>query len=112
MSEDIWVVAGKPKGTPPVVGELYEIRDSRKGTFNAKVLEVGDPFATVEVFEGKPKFMSLDYKLNYNGIVSVRASLAYFIPLKPANKASSGRAKRGAKSKSLNGKGGSKAARQ
>jgi len=84
MTEDIWVVAGKPKGTPPVVGELYEIRDIRKGTFNAKVLEVSDPFATVEVFEGKPKFLSLDYKLNYNGIVSVRSSLAYFISLKPS----------------------------
>lgn len=90
MSEDIWVVAGKPEDTPPVVGELYEIRDSRKGTFRAKVLEVDDPFAIVEVFEGKPNFISLDYKLNYNGVVSVRASLAYFIPLQPANKASSG----------------------
>lgn len=76
-----WVIAGKSDDAIPEVGKLYEIRDNRKGTFTGKILEVNGNFATVEVVEGEPKFISLDYKLGYNGIVSIRNVLVYMIEL-------------------------------
>lgn len=81
MTEETWVIRGQPEGTAPVVGHLYEIRDSRKGTFNGKVVEVAGNTATIEVTEGEPRFASLDYRLGYNGLVKIRASLAYLIEL-------------------------------
>ena len=85
-----WVIARQPDNAIPVIGQEYEIRDSRKGTFKGKILSVNGEWADVEVTDGKPKFISLDYKLGYNGYVSIRAGLVYLIALEPANKASSG----------------------
>ena len=80
MNKDSWVVNGQAEGVPPIVGQEYEIHCSRKGTFSGKVLEINGDFATIEVTDGQPHFISIDYKLGYNGIVNVRNSLAYFIP--------------------------------
>lgn len=82
-----WVIARQPDNAVPVVGQEYEIRDSRKGTFCGKILNVHGEFADVEVTEGSPKFRSLDFKLQYSGYVSIRAGLVYLIELEPANTA-------------------------
>jgi hypothetical protein len=74
-----WVIAGKPDDAVPTVGREYEIRDRRKGTFSGRILAVNGEWAEVEVTKGKPYFMSLDYKLGYNGFVSIRAGLVYLI---------------------------------
>jgi hypothetical protein len=81
MDGETWVIKGAPAGALPEVGREYEITDSRKGTFAGKVLEVNGDFAKVEVTKGKPKFMSAGYRDSYDGIVSVRASLATFAPI-------------------------------
>jgi hypothetical protein len=81
MTGENWVIKGEPAGALPEVGREYEITDSRKGTFAGKVLEVNGDFAKVDVTKGKPKFMSAGFRDSYDGIVSVRASLATFVPI-------------------------------
>lgn len=79
--EDKWIIAGKPDGEEPKVGTVYEIRDSRKGTFWGKIINVRDNFADVEVTKGKPEFISDAYKMSYSGYCSIRSGLCYLIEI-------------------------------
>jgi hypothetical protein len=74
-----WVIAGKPADAVPVVGQEYKIRDSWKGTFSGRILTVTGEWADVEVTKGKPRFISMDRRLGYNGQISIRACLVYLI---------------------------------
>lgn len=85
-----WVIARQPDNAIPVIGQEYEIRDSRKGTFNGKILNVRGEFADVEVTSGVPHFAGFASKLAYDGYLSIRAGFVYLIALEPANTASSG----------------------
>ena len=76
-----WVIASKPDDAIPEIGKLYEIRHSRKGIFYGKVVRVEGGWADVDVVEGKPKFISWDAKLSYDGQVTVRDSLVYLIEI-------------------------------
>jgi hypothetical protein len=79
--KESWVIAGEPKEAVPQIGQEYEVRDSRKGTFRAKVLEVDGIMAAVEVTDGAPRFASLGARLEYEGRLTIRAGMVYLIPL-------------------------------
>lgn len=98
-----WVIARQPDTAIPAIGQEYEIRDSRKGTFTGKILNVRGEFADVEVTSGVPHFAGFESKLAYEGYLSIRAGLCYLIAVEPANKASSrtaGTSRQNSKSKS------------
>jgi hypothetical protein len=80
-----WVIAGKPNDATPIVGGTYEIRHSRKGTFVGTILDVDGEWAHVNIISGKPKFASLEHKMDYDGVTSIRAGLVYLIELESAN---------------------------
>jgi hypothetical protein len=77
-----WVIAGEPKGSFPKVKGVYEIRDSRKGVFEGKIIDVRGDFADVEVLSGKIHWVSKENNL-FNPdpeVVSIRDILVYLIP--------------------------------
>ena len=77
-----WVIAGQPDGAVPIVEQVYEIRDRRKGTFVGKIVSVSDNFAEVERIEGKIKWASHQNQIfvgSYPDVVSIRDSLCYLI---------------------------------
>jgi len=76
-----WVIAGKPDDSIPIVGQEYEVRHSRKGTFTGCILRILRDWAWIRVTEGEPRFASFGSRLDYDGIVSVRDSLTYLIEI-------------------------------
>ena len=76
-----WVIAGQGRISPPVVGKLYELRHSRKGTFTVQVKSVNGEWATCTIVEGVAKAI-MSYNVKYEGEeISVRDTLSYWIPL-------------------------------
>jgi len=93
MDKKGWVISGKPDGELPIIGAVYEIRDSRKGTFTGRIISISGNFADVEVIEGKIHWASTENKIfdSNPDVVSIRDSLVYLIEITQANIASSGR---------------------
>jgi len=85
MSENTWVIAGKPDDAIPTEGAIYEIRDCRKGTFTGRIITVREEFADVEVLSGKIHWASRENKIfDANPeVVGIRASLVYLIEQEP-----------------------------
>lgn len=78
-----WKIAGEPDGAVPIVGEVYQIQDSRKGTFIGKIISVNGIWADVQRLSGKIKWASTDYQWEqgqYPNEVSIRDTLVYLIP--------------------------------
>jgi len=88
MSEN-WVIARKPDGTVPTVGQVYEIRDSRKGTFTGRIIDDSGYWARVEVLAVKIHWASKENHIfNRNpDVVNIRASLVYLIEIEDDNPA-------------------------
>ena len=82
-----WVIAGQPDGATPIIGNIYEIRHSRKGTFTGRIMSVDGEWAKVERLEGEIHWASVEYNLLVGSkpeVVSIRACLSYLIELEPA----------------------------
>lgn len=77
-----WVIAGQPSDTIPTVGQVYEIRDRRMGTFTGRIQSVSSNFARVERISGKIGWASNENRLfvgPYPDTVSIRDTLCYLI---------------------------------
>lgn len=77
-----WVIAGQPEDAIPVIGDVYEIRDSRKGTFTGRIIAIRGIWADVERLIGSIYWASNEYNLCVGprpDIVTIRDSLAYLI---------------------------------
>lgn len=68
----------------PLVGSTYIIEHQRKGTFIAKVLEIGEDFIRIEIVKGHADYMSMSNNLMGKGQIgaqiSVRTSFCSFQP--------------------------------
>ena len=76
-----WVIARKPDSAVPAVGRLYEIRDSRKGTFIGRIVDVNGNIARVEVVSGEIHWASRENRI-FNAspdLVNICARLVYLI---------------------------------
>ncbi len=93
MDKNGWVIAGKPDGELPVIDAVYEIRDSRKGTFTGRIISIRGEFADVEVLNDGIRWASNENRVfNSNpDTVSILDSLVYLIEIVQANNASNGR---------------------
>lgn len=77
-----WKIAGRPDGIP-IVNEVYEIRDIRKGTFVGRILCVREEFADVERIDGNIYWASYTHQMIHGSLpkqVSIRDTLVYLIP--------------------------------
>ena len=76
---DNWVIAGE-RNTLPKVGGIYEVRHSRKGTFDLQVTEVNDNWLTGVVVGGVAK-AAMSYNVKYEGDkITIRDTMTYLIP--------------------------------
>ena len=76
-----WVIAGQKSTQPPVVGKLYELRHSRKGTLKVQVVSINGEWAVCTIIEGYAR-AAMSYNMKYEGEeVSVRDTLSYWIPI-------------------------------
>lgn len=80
-----WVIARQPNAIPQV-GKVYQIRDSRKGTFTGRILSVRGEWASVERLKGDIFWASKERNI-FDGprpdTVDIRAGLVYLIELEP-----------------------------
>lgn len=78
-----WKIAEEPDGAVPIVGEVYQIQDVRKGTFIGKIISVSGEFAEVKRIEGTIHWASFTHSVLYGSQpkeVSIRDTLVYLIP--------------------------------
>lgn len=89
MSNQIWVIARKPPGTVPEVGKVYEVRDSRKGTYTVEITAINGEWATGNVLMGEIHWASKENRLfNSNPeTTTLRAPLVYLIETEQAEEA-------------------------
>ena len=81
MSTATWVIAGQKSNTPPIVGKLYELHHSRKGTLKVQVDAVNNEWVTCTIVDGVAKAV-MSYDVKYEGDeLTVRNTLSSWIPL-------------------------------
>jgi len=74
-----WAITTDEK--EPIIGKIYRIEDSRKGSFRGKIRSVSGVFAEVDVLEGKIHWASKENKI-FNAdpaVVNVRDTLCLLI---------------------------------
>lgn len=78
----MWTIDGQLNDALPIVGQIYIIKDKRKGNFVGKIVSLSLPFAEVEVLAGKINWVSTENQMfNPNPkVVSIRDSLTRLIP--------------------------------
>ena len=70
-----------PAQVTPVVGQEYEVRHSRKGTFCMKVTKVEGEWISGTVISGVAKAMMSYNVAKVGESVTIRDSQSYFIPI-------------------------------
>lgn len=68
----------------PEVGKEYEVRHSRKGTFQMRVTEVNGPWAKGLITSGVARAIMRDNVREEGEHVTVRDTLSYWIPVPEA----------------------------
>lgn len=85
MADATWVIAGKPPGTLPEIGKVYEVRHSRKGNFVMRATKVSDEWLTGVILDGVAGAIMEDNVRDEGEEVSVRNTLCYLneVPRSP-----------------------------
>lgn len=80
FTRDSYIVAGG--GHTLTIGNAYEVRHSRKGTFDMRITAIGDEWITGVILKGRAKHISKEIPDGRVGdTITVRDVLTYFIPI-------------------------------
>lgn len=75
-----WVIAGQPTGALPVIGGVYDVRHSRKGSFTMRVTDISGEWLSGVIVKGTAKAI-MSYNTREAGeSITVRDTHSYLIP--------------------------------